>query len=103
MCLQHRIIPPNLHMGELNALMDGASDLVADTASASATGCHGERRVIFPRCEPIALPTDERTNTAYASVSSFGSGGTNAHVVLQSGMSNAVRGMVWGWGTAAAV
>ena len=62
LCLQHQAIPPNLHFSNLNPHID-----LEDT--------------------PIVIPTQlqpwqEEENPRLAGVSSFGFGGTNAHVVL---------------------
>ena len=58
--LQHRVIPPNLHFKQLNPLID-----ISDT------------KITVPRqLQPWNL--DNR----YAGVSSFGFGGTNAHIVV---------------------
>ncbi len=61
LCLQHRAIPPNLHFQELNPHID------LDNT-------------------PIAIPTQlqpwESDRPRWAGVSSFGFGGTNAHVIL---------------------
>ena len=62
LCLQHQAIPPNLHFKQLNPLID-----LADTG------------VTIPQqLQPWLTSGD----TKYAGVSSFGFGGTNAHVIL---------------------
>ncbi|MGK7949277.1 MAG: alpha/beta fold hydrolase [Xenococcaceae cyanobacterium] len=63
LCLQHQAIPPNLHFKKLNPHID-----LEDA--------------------PIAIPTQLQSWQAeekprFAGVSSFGFGGTNAHVILQ--------------------
>ena len=63
LCLQHQAIPPNLHFQKLNPHID-----LEDT--------------------PISVPTrlqswQENKKPRLAGVSSFGFGGTNAHVILQ--------------------
>ncbi|MEO1669330.1 MAG: alpha/beta fold hydrolase [Cyanobacteria bacterium J06631_2] len=63
LCMQHEAIPPNLHFQQLNPLID-----LADTK--------------------IAIPQQLqpwKTTAKYAGVSSFGFGGTNAHLVLGEG------------------
>ncbi|MEM7594059.1 MAG: SDR family NAD(P)-dependent oxidoreductase, partial [Cyanobacteria bacterium P01_A01_bin.83] len=60
LCLQHEAIPPNLHFQQLNPLID-----LADT-----------KIKISKQLQPWNQPT------RYAGVSSFGFGGTNAHVVV---------------------
>lgn len=65
LCLQHEEIPPNLHFSQLNPHID-----LQDTAIAIPTQVHSWLRGQSPRL---------------AGVSSFGFGGTNAHVVLQEG------------------
>ncbi|MCC0177306.1 alpha/beta fold hydrolase [Waterburya agarophytonicola K14] len=63
LCLQHQAIPPNLHFKQLNPLID-----IADTG--------------------ITIPQELQPwngGKRYAGVSSFGFGGTNAHVVLGDG------------------
>ena len=60
LCLQHREIPPNLHFQQLNPLIDLADTKIA--VSQQLQSWSAEIR--------------------YAGVSSFGFGGTNAHVVL---------------------
>jgi acyl transferase domain-containing protein/acyl-CoA synthetase (AMP-forming)/AMP-acid ligase II/pimeloyl-ACP methyl ester carboxylesterase len=59
--LQHQAIPPNLHFKQLNPLID-----LSDKISI-----------------PQQLQPWHSTTTRYAGVSSFGFGGTNAHVILQ--------------------
>ncbi|MEL6494606.1 MAG: type I polyketide synthase [Cyanobacteria bacterium J06623_7] len=63
LCLQHRAIPGNLHFQQLNPLIDLA-----------------ESKITIPR-ELVPWDAQEK----YAGVSSFGFGGTNAHVVLTEG------------------
>ena len=63
LCLQHQAIPANLHFQQLNPLIDLADSKIA----------------IPQQLQPWSTP--ER----YAGVSSFGFGGTNAHVVLGDG------------------
>ena len=63
LCLQHRAIPPNLHFKQLNPLID-----------------LGETQITIPQ----QLETWDKP-IRYAGVSSFGFGGTNAHVVLSEG------------------
>ena len=63
LCLRHRRIPPNLHFSQLNPHISLAGT-------------------------PLAIPTsmmewDSDTSPRVAGVSSFGFGGTNAHVVLE--------------------
>ena len=74
MALQHRAVPPNLHLQKLNPLLD-----IADFP------------VVFPEAR-VAL---QGTKALVAGLSSFGFSGTNAHVVLQeapaSGRSDIVR------------
>ena len=60
LCLQHQAIPPNLHFKSLNPLID-----ISDTGIA-----------IPQQLQP--WDADKR----YAGVSSFGFGGTNAHIVV---------------------
>merc|ERR1719182_423961 len=62
MALQHRAVPPNLHLQKLNPLLD-----IADFP------------VVFPDAR-IAL---QGTKALVAGLSSFGFSGTNAHVVIQ--------------------
>jgi acyl transferase domain-containing protein/acyl-CoA synthetase (AMP-forming)/AMP-acid ligase II/pimeloyl-ACP methyl ester carboxylesterase/acyl carrier protein len=60
LCIQHQTIPPNLHFKQLNPLIDLA-----------------ETEIIIPqKLQPWDL------EPRYAGVSSFGFGGTNAHVVV---------------------
>ncbi len=65
--LQHQEIFPHLHVTELNPLIE-----IGET--------------------PLAIPTQrepwEAVSTRYAGVSSFGFGGTNAHVILEQAPSN---------------
>ncbi len=65
LCLQHQAIPPNLHFKQLNPLID-----LADTGI-----------TIPQQLQPWSTSGD----TKYAGVSSFGFGGTNAHVILGDG------------------
>ncbi len=62
LCLQHQAIPPNLHFKQLNPLID-----LADTG------------ITIPQ---QLEPWSTSGNTKYAGVSSFGFGGTNAHVIV---------------------
>src|SRR6185436_9062577 len=62
LALEHRLVPPNLHGDELNPAI-----------AFDALNLHVVR-------EPLALPA----GSIYAGVSSFGWGGTNAHVILGS-------------------
>ncbi|MEY2855828.1 MAG: hypothetical protein RLZZ74_137, partial [Cyanobacteriota bacterium] len=65
LCLQQEAIPPNLHFQELNPLID-----------------LGDSKLTIPQqLQPW------KGETRYAGVSSFGFGGTNAHVVLGVGES----------------
>jgi acyl transferase domain-containing protein/acyl-CoA synthetase (AMP-forming)/AMP-acid ligase II/pimeloyl-ACP methyl ester carboxylesterase len=59
--LKHQAIPPNLHFKQLNPLID-----LSDT-------------IVIPQ----QLQPWHSTTTRYTGVSSFGFGGTNAHVILQ--------------------
>jgi acyl transferase domain-containing protein/acyl-CoA synthetase (AMP-forming)/AMP-acid ligase II/pimeloyl-ACP methyl ester carboxylesterase len=61
LCLQHQAIPPNLHFKQLNPLIDLS-----------------ESKITIPQ----QLQPWNSTRARYAGVSSFGFGGTNAHVVL---------------------
>jgi acyl transferase domain-containing protein/acyl-CoA synthetase (AMP-forming)/AMP-acid ligase II/pimeloyl-ACP methyl ester carboxylesterase len=63
LCLQHKAIPPNLHFRQLNPLID----------------LEGTKILIPQKLEPW------NSAVRYAGVSSFGFGGTNAHVVLGEG------------------
>jgi polyketide synthase 12/myxalamid-type polyketide synthase MxaB len=63
LALHHGVIPPNLHFQKLNAGIP-----VAGT------------RIGFPT-QPVAWPSGEQAR--FAGVSSFGFGGTNAHLVLE--------------------
>ena len=65
LCLQHQAIPPNLHFKQLNPLID-----LADTGIA-----------IPQQLQPWVTSGD----TKYAGISSFGFGGTNAHVIVGDG------------------
>lgn len=65
MCLQHKAAPKNLHLHQLNPLMDSTKS----------------RNAIFPTTTTPLTPNVR--NSLFASVSSFGSGGTNAHVILE--------------------
>ena len=60
LCLQHQVIPPNLHFKKLNPLID-----LADTG------------ITIPQ---QLQPWDSEQK--YAGISSFGFGGTNAHVIV---------------------
>jgi acyl transferase domain-containing protein/NADPH:quinone reductase-like Zn-dependent oxidoreductase/acyl carrier protein len=62
LCLQHRAIPPHLHLKEVNPEIDLAASRLRVP----------QRLEAWPDC-----------STAYAAVNSFGYGGTNAHVILQ--------------------
>ncbi|WP_319420823.1 hybrid fatty acyl-AMP ligase/type I polyketide synthase [Pleurocapsa sp. FMAR1] len=62
LCLQHQAIPPNLHFKQLNPLID-----LADTG------------ITIPQ---QLQPWSTLGDTKYAGISSFGFGGTNAHVIL---------------------
>ncbi len=62
LCLQHHAIPPNLHFKQLNPLID-----LADTGM-----------TIPQQLQPWITSGD----TKYAGVSSFGFGGTNAHLIV---------------------
>ena len=62
LCLQHQAIPPNLHFKQLNPLIN-----LADTG------------ITIPQ---QLEPWSTSGNTKYAGVSSFGFGGTNAHVIV---------------------
>ncbi|MGL6342776.1 MAG: type I polyketide synthase, partial [Waterburya sp.] len=61
LCLQHQTIPPNLHFTQLNPLIDLS-----------------ESKITIPQ----QLQPWDSSITRYAGVSSFGFGGTNAHVIL---------------------
>ncbi|GGO98880.1 type I polyketide synthase [Wenjunlia tyrosinilytica] len=63
MCLQHAIVPPNLHFNRWNPAI-------------TAVGTR-----LFVPTEPTRWPL--RTRSRLAAVSSFGSAGTHAHVVLE--------------------
>ncbi len=63
LCLQNKAIPPNLHFKQLNPLIDLSDTKIA--VSQQLQPWHSEIR--------------------YAGVSSFGFGGTNAHVILEDG------------------
>ena len=71
MCVIHKSCPPNIHFNTKNP---------AIAASASS------RRAIFPCSVTPLIPENlsMNTNSLIAGVSSFGSGGTNSHVILQS-------------------
>ncbi|MEL7406510.1 MAG: alpha/beta fold hydrolase [Cyanobacteria bacterium J06558_2] len=60
LCLQHRAIPPNLHFQQLNPLIDLADSQLE----------------IAQKLQPWD------SSKRYAGVSSFGFGGTNAHVII---------------------
>lgn len=62
LCIQHQAIPPNLHFKQLNPLIDLA----------------GTQITIPQKLEPWSTLGE----TTYAGISSFGFGGTNAHVIL---------------------
>jgi acyl transferase domain-containing protein len=64
LCLRHREVPPHLHLTSLNPAIDLAA----------------LRLRIPTACEPIR----EHDGVVRAAVNSFGFGGTNAHVVLES-------------------
>ncbi|MDJ0591359.1 MAG: alpha/beta fold hydrolase [Pleurocapsa sp. MO_226.B13] len=61
LCLRHQAIPPNLHFKQLNPLID-----LSDTG------------ITIPQ----SLQPWQSEKPRYAGISSFGFGGTNAHVVL---------------------
>ena len=61
LCLQHQAIPPNLHFQKLNPLIDLADSKLAI---------------------PQTLQSWQTEGQKYAGVSSFGFGGTNAHVIV---------------------
>lgn len=63
LCLQNKAIPPNLHFKQLNPLIDLSDTKI--TVPQQLQPWHSEIR--------------------YAGVSSFGFGGTNAHVILEDG------------------
>lgn len=63
LCLKHRSLPPNLHAAQTNPFIPFET-----------------LRLALPQ-SPTALPSK---GTLYAGVNSFGFGGSNAHVVLQS-------------------
>ncbi|MDJ0572420.1 MAG: AMP-binding protein, partial [Pleurocapsa sp. MO_192.B19] len=65
LCLQNQAIPPNLHFKQLNPLID-----LSDTGISIPQQLHPWHGLVKPQ---------------YAGVSSFGFGGTNAHVILGSG------------------
>lgn len=62
LCLQHQAIPPNLHFSQLNPLID-----LSDS------------RISIPN---QLQPWQNSDQNKYAGVSSFGFGGTNAHLVV---------------------
>ncbi|MEX2455554.1 MAG: SDR family NAD(P)-dependent oxidoreductase, partial [Rhodospirillaceae bacterium] len=64
LCLQHRQLPPSLHFRELN-----------EHIALSGSGLH-----VIDRLQPWQPPAEGMPR--HAGVSSFGSGGTNAHVVV---------------------
>ena len=64
LCLRHQEVPANLHLTSLNPLIDVPTP----------------RPCVFPAAT-ISLPRDG--TPLFAGISSFGSGGTNAHVILQ--------------------
>ena len=64
LCLQHQAIPPNLHFKQLNPLID-----LSDT------------NITIPQ----QLQPWQMQQPRYAGVSSFGFGGTNAHVIVGDG------------------
>ncbi|NJK56232.1 MAG: alpha/beta fold hydrolase [Pleurocapsa sp. SU_5_0] len=70
LCLQHQAIPPNLHFHKLNPLIDLADSKI--TIPQQLQPWNGGAR--------------------YAGVSSFGFGGTNAHVVLGMGQTGIAEG-----------
>ena len=72
MCLQERKVPPNLHLSKLNPLI-----AVPDAGS-------GYRTAVFPS-SVVPLKNSSSPSPDIALVSSFGSGGTNANVILSSG------------------
>ncbi|MBE9045458.1 alpha/beta fold hydrolase [Pleurocapsales cyanobacterium LEGE 10410] len=65
LCLQHQAIPPNLHFKQLNPLIDLSQTKIA----------------IPQQLQPWQSSQQPR----YAGVSSFGFGGTNAHVIIKDG------------------
>ena len=67
MVLQYMKVPPNLHLSSVNPMIRPLLE---------------KGQVIFPS-EVHSLRPYQTTSTVYASVSSFGSGGANAHVILQ--------------------
>lgn len=67
LCLQHREVPPSLHMQSVNPLI-----------RLESTGF-----TIPNNRQPWPANPDERDEKRCAGISSFGFGGTNAHVVLE--------------------
>src|SRR6185436_15889927 len=63
LCMQHQTIPPHLHFHELNPRIDLAAT-----------------RFVIPT---TSQPWQPKSHRRFAGVSSFGFGGTNAHVVLE--------------------
>lgn len=64
LCLRNKKVPGNLHMDKVNPLINGKT----------------ERNFVLPTA---TIQLESNKTTYFAAVSSFGSGGSNAHIILQ--------------------
>ena len=69
LCLKHKLVPPNIHFNTPNPKLN-----------------YEEKSLMIPT-EAINLPKGVKS---FASVNSFGFGGTNAHAVLEEATSNSI-------------